>query len=630
MTEEQANILLVDDQPAKLMTYEAILRDLGENLITANGAREALEHLLKKDIAVVLIDVYMPETDGFELAAMIREHPRFRETAIIFISAVLNDLDRLRGYEMGGVDYVPVPVIPEVLRAKVRVFVDLYRKTKQLAQLNRDLEARVAERTVALAASTMQLKQSEQLRSLALAAGQMGSWEWDAVHKRLFWDQGQYSIFGVSSESFVATPESVRRLIHPEDEDALTVALKNIAEDAQTVRTEFRVNRPNGEVRWCIGVAAASFDGPDHVLRISGVTIDITDRKLAEERQTLLAEEVDHRARNVVAVIQSIMRLTRSDNIEAYLAAVDGRIRALSNAHKLLSRSRWEGADLGKLAREEFAPYRTDDVERVSCDGPAILLQPSTAQTLALALHELATNAAKYGALSAPGGRIRLSWELEPKGLVLSWKEIAGPPVNTPRTTGYGTRVVRAGIEQQLGGSATFDWNPDGLQCSMVIPHDEKAEKRGRVPRLRQRDGAATPAVMRIELGEEVLLVEDEPLIGMMLTDMLSELGLKVDGPHTTLADATVAAKGGSAKAAILDVNLNGEKIYPVAEILSRRNIPFIFITGYGADSIDPRFVNVALLQKPIERQKLRSILLNGLPADHQDGTEYAPASGPS
>ena len=151
---EKVNVLLVDDQPAKLMTYEVILRDLGENLIAANSAREALEHLLKKDIAVVLIDVYMPETDGFQLASMIRDHPRFQQTSIIFISAILlTEVDRLRGYEMGAVDYVPIPVIPEVLRAKVKVFIDLYRKSRQLEQLNRELEARVAERTAELAAS---------------------------------------------------------------------------------------------------------------------------------------------------------------------------------------------------------------------------------------------------------------------------------------------------------------------------------------------------------------------------------------------------------------------------------------------------------------------------------------------
>jgi signal transduction histidine kinase len=155
---DKVNILLVDDQPAKLLSYEVILGGLGENLIKAGSAREALEHLLKIEIAVILVDVCMPETDGFELAAMIREHPRFENIAIIFVSAIqVADPDRLRGYEAGAVDYVPVPVIPEVLRAKVKVFAELYRKTRQLEQLNAQLEQRVAERTAELEASTQAL-----------------------------------------------------------------------------------------------------------------------------------------------------------------------------------------------------------------------------------------------------------------------------------------------------------------------------------------------------------------------------------------------------------------------------------------------------------------------------------------
>ena len=143
--DDKVNVLLVDDQPAKLLANEEILRDLGENLIKASSAREALEFLLKNEAAVVLIDVCMPELDGFQLAAMIRDHPRFQKTAIIFISAVqVDDVDRLRGYEMGAVDYVPVPVVPAVLRAKVKVFAELYRKTRQLERLNAELERRVA------------------------------------------------------------------------------------------------------------------------------------------------------------------------------------------------------------------------------------------------------------------------------------------------------------------------------------------------------------------------------------------------------------------------------------------------------------------------------------------------------
>src|SRR6476469_2243850 len=136
---DKGNVLLVDDQPAKLLASETILRSLGENLVKASSAREALEVLLKNEAAVVLVDVCMPELDGFELAAMIRDHPRFQRTAIIFISAIhLTQSDYLKGYEMGGVDYVPVPVVPELLRAKVRVFAELYRKTRQLEQLNRE------------------------------------------------------------------------------------------------------------------------------------------------------------------------------------------------------------------------------------------------------------------------------------------------------------------------------------------------------------------------------------------------------------------------------------------------------------------------------------------------------------
>jgi signal transduction histidine kinase len=158
MEMDPVNILLVDDQPAKLLSYEVILQELGENLLMAKSGREALEHLLKNEVAVILVDVCMPEQDGFELVAMIREHPRFQKTAIIFVSAIMMaEPDRLRGYEAGAVDYVSVPIIPEILRAKVKVFAELYRKTRELERLNAELEQRVADRTAELEASSAQL-----------------------------------------------------------------------------------------------------------------------------------------------------------------------------------------------------------------------------------------------------------------------------------------------------------------------------------------------------------------------------------------------------------------------------------------------------------------------------------------
>src|SRR6202166_2854604 len=218
MEHEKVNILLVDDQPAKLLAYEVILKELGENLVAAASGREALEYLLRNEVAIILLDVCMPELDGFELAAMIREHPRFQKTAMIFISAIqVSDFDRLRGYEMGAVDYVPVPVVPEVLRAKIKVFAELYRKTRQLERLNAELEERVASRTAELEASTGRLLQSEQRRSLALVAGNMGSWDWDRRSGDCLWDDGQCRIFGVDPESFVVTAENVKALIHADD-----------------------------------------------------------------------------------------------------------------------------------------------------------------------------------------------------------------------------------------------------------------------------------------------------------------------------------------------------------------------------------------------------------------------------
>jgi signal transduction histidine kinase len=160
------NILLVDDQPGKLLSYEVILEGLGETLIKASSGREALEQLLRNEIAVVLVDVSMPDLDGFELVAMIREHPRFERTAIIFVSAIhMSDVDRLRGYRAGAVDYLPVPVVPDLLRAKVRVFADLYRKTRQLEMLNAELEQRVAERTSELERANADLERRVEERT---------------------------------------------------------------------------------------------------------------------------------------------------------------------------------------------------------------------------------------------------------------------------------------------------------------------------------------------------------------------------------------------------------------------------------------------------------------------------------
>ncbi|MDI3468471.1 MAG: hypothetical protein OJF62_000534 [Pseudolabrys sp.] len=473
-TNDRLNILLVDDQPGKLLTYETILASMDENILKASSGREALEHLLKSDVAVMLIDVCMPDLNGFQLAAMIRDHPRFRQTAIIFISAIfLSDLDSLRGYEMGAVDYVSVPIVPEVLRAKVRVFTELYRKTRQLEQLNQELEARVAARTIELEEANRKLRESEERRSQALAAGQMGSWEWDIETGNYFWDDGQKLIFGVKDD-FIASTENVCAIIHHDDREAYLQALDDIATGRSSRQFEFRLGRASGPVKWCFASAAATNERDGKVRRVSGVTFDITERKNAEERQKLLADEVDHRARNTLAVVQSILRLSRANNISDYVNLVEGRIYALSRAHNLLSRSRWLGASLLGLFEEELTPYRAAD--KITLDGPDVTLRPEVAQSLALAIHELSTNAAKYGALSTLEGRLAVRWAVYGNNLTIDWREISGPPVRPPERRGFGSDILLSSVEKQLNAVVEMDWNPLGLCCNITVPVDTGIE----------------------------------------------------------------------------------------------------------------------------------------------------------
>ena len=612
-SEEKVNILLVDDQPSKLLTYEVILRELGDNLIKASSGKEALEQLLKNEIAVVLMDVCMPELDGFELASMIRGHPRFQKIAMIFISAIhLAEIDHLRGYEMGAVDYVPVPVIPQVLRAKVRVFTDLFRKSRQLERLNAELEERVARRTAELEASTTRLLESEHRRSLALSAGQMGSWDWDLQAGKFEWDEGQHSIYGLTPGQFAVTPENLKVLILPEDWEQLQVGLKLTLQHGEPHQAEFRVRRPNGEIRWCATTAAATRDIAGNVSRISGVTIDITDRKQAEERQALLAQEVDHRAKNAMAIVQSIVRLTKGINITDYAAIIEGRIKALSRAHAILSDTRWQGADLSKLVEDELAPYRTARVDRIHVSGPNVLLDPTTAQTLALALHELATNAAKYGALSNAIGKLELKWDVQPDSIVFHWREAGGPLTQAPGKTGFGTRIITGSVERQLGGKTTFQWKPEGLTCSLLVP-------RGRTGDLRHNSvgdhaGILAPKVIQ---AKRIMIVEDEALVAMVLEEQLEELGLSIVATCATVSEAMKAIDETSPGAAILDVNLGGQLVYPVADRLSALGTPFVFVTGYGRESIDRRFSSAVVLEKPVERHVLGSIFGRAQASDY-------------
>jgi PAS domain S-box-containing protein len=318
-TKERVNILMVDDQPAKLLSYEAILGELDENLVKATSGRDALEYLLKADVAVVLMDVSMPEIDGFELASMIRQHPRFHRTAIIFISAVhLTDLDRLKGYERGAVDYISVPVVPELLRAKVSVFAELHRKAQQLRLLNRELEQRVAERTQELETKAEALeilnaqlnRKNEQLDAILQTAPDIifssrGDGSRDYISDRFF----EYT--GALSES--ATGFGWTDYVHPEDREEIKAHWAHCIQAGDRYEAEYRIRGTAGQYRWFRARAIPIRDPEGEIARWYGTCSDIHDSKLLEqsirENTVTLERVVEERTEALRQLSSRLMRM---------------------------------------------------------------------------------------------------------------------------------------------------------------------------------------------------------------------------------------------------------------------------------------------------------------------------------
>jgi PAS domain S-box-containing protein len=237
---------------------------------------------------------------------------------------------------------------------------------------------------------------------------------------------------------------------------------------------EVHIERPDGSRGIALVDIEAVKDSDGNIVGAVNCFQDVTERKQAEERERMLAGEVDHRAKNLLALVQATVQLTHADTVEDFKAAIEGRLQALSRAHTLLAQSRWAGANLHTLVTEELAPYRAAETSRAHINGPQLVLEPRSAQTIAMVLHELTTNAVKYGALSVPSGRILVEWSRGETQLVIRWSEADGPPVKPPSREGFGTRVVGR-VVHDLEGKLQFHWNPDGLACEIIIPLDRLA-----------------------------------------------------------------------------------------------------------------------------------------------------------
>jgi PAS domain S-box-containing protein len=432
--------MLVDDQPAKLLAYETILSDLGENLIRAASGREALEHLLKTDVAVLLVDVNMPETDGFELARIVRQHPRFERTAIIFVSAIcLDDVDRLQGYRLGAVDYVTVPVIPEILRAKVGVFIELYRKTQQLEFMNDELEARVEERTVELAAS-------EERFRLATEAMRGGLYDWTLSNNEWWSSFGLADLVGHGHQAKNGVPEWWQSLIHPDDiPRGWSEALSALNKGNLSFGVEYRVRHHDGHWVWVWDRGRIVRNEQGQAVRVVGHITDITSQKNAEDalkeadqRKDEFLATLSHELRNPLAPIRnalSVMRLRGFsssqlseswDMIDRQVGHLGRLIDDLLDTTRIslnrmdLQRSQIDLADAVRAAVEASAPLFDQLDHRLTLAVQESVYVDGDLVRLTQVFTNLLNNGAKF---TPKGGQIWLSLERDGNHAVVRIKD---------------------------------------------------------------------------------------------------------------------------------------------------------------------------------------------------------------
>lgn len=320
------------------------------------------------------------------------------------------------------------------------------------------------------------LRDSEEQLRLATEAAEVGFWDLDVGSDVLFWPPRVKAMFGVAADADI-TMATFYDALHPADRDATRAAFEAALDPERRERydVEFRtIGRDDGAVRWVAGKGRAIFDDAGRPTRVLGTALDITERKSAEARLRLMINELNHRVKNSLATVQAIAAQTLHghDVPERVRNALTERLIALSRAHDVLTDRKWAGASLAEIARQAAAPHLSSDRDRFVIEGPHVDLPPRSAIAVALALHELATNAAKYGALSVPEGRVRIDWSTAPgEGddfrLKVTWRESGGPPVAPPASRGFGTRLIERGLAAELRGEVRIDYQPDGVVCTV-------------------------------------------------------------------------------------------------------------------------------------------------------------------
>ena len=429
------------------------------------------------------------------------------------------------------------------------------------------------------------------------------------------WNAGATAIFGYEADEMIG--QHITRIIpyelHGEEQDIL--ARLRRGERLHHYET-VRLAKDGRRVDVSLTVSPVR-DQSGKVIGASKIGRDISERKQSEKLQRLLVDELNHRVKNTLATVQAIAtQSSRHSTFPAdFVRSFSGRVQALARAHDLLTQTKLRGAHVTELVRGQVLLDGIDD-GRITASGPVIMLDVQSTMHLALVLHELATNARKHGALSVPDGRLSVSWQVKTNGgrnLLLEWKERAGPRVSAPKRRGFGTTLIERTLETH-GGEASVVYDSEGMTASIRLPLPQQ-EKQRTGGGKHAPGGANEPSVpekssQRTRLdGKRVIVIEDEPLLSMDMESSLTDMGCEVSGSAGTIVEARMLVARTSCDAALLDVNLAGHPVDELAAALTRKNIPFAFVTGYGRSALPPGFRDALVLGKPFNDDQLRAVL---------------------
>jgi len=441
---------------------------------------------------------------------------------------------------------------------------------------------------------------------LALEAAGLGEFEWDFQNDQIYVSQRMSALLGLPAGLMPGEAgEALNRFIHPDDLAAVRAEQARHRKTGQSYEFEFRHIRPDdGAVIW-LRVAGIMSMGPGgQPLRATGIVEDVSERKREErQRQTLMAE-LDHRVKNVLATVQALAVQTarRTTSLDVFLGNFAGRLKAMGSANELLTAARWRGAAIDHLAAAELGALAQG---QASWEGPELFLTPRAANALALGLHELAANAMKFGALSVETGHVKLRWKAQGDGgFELSWTETGGPAVAPPARRGFGSTLLEEVTSRELNGTTRIDYRPGGVVAVLRAGAAAVAPRPETVPKAPQPARAAEILVTASGSpdlkGARVLIVEDAVLLAMELEGGLADAGARIVGPAYELEEA-IRLLDQPIDAAVLDANLNGHSVTPVAEALAKRGVPFVFATGYGDAGGAPGGFEAPVIRKPYD-----------------------------